>query len=317
MSVAEAASWAAGPWSIGPVALLRPLWLLGLIPLALVAWRASSQSGDDWVKACDPQLLAFLRPATARRGDARRRVALALAVLVVLALAAPARLGEASPRLRNAAGLVLVVDVSPSMAGHDPPPGRLAAAQAAAAEVTASAGGRQVAVVVFSGDAYVLSPFTTDTAVTLSALDGLEVGLVPEKGSRPGAGLLLARSLLDGAGIEDGEILLLGDGGGVDAAALAMACAARVDGHRRVGAILAGPSGGAPALQDIAAAGGARCACSPGEARDGVFARSVWDAATATLSASAETGRAYAPELKPILAAALLLAAMLLGRRSP
>lgn len=315
MTASEFASWASAPWIIGPFALARPLWLLAWLPLAVLAWRSLRRPRDDWAAVCDPHLLAHLRPGQAPGRDGPRRVLAGLAALVVLALAGPARPGGADQLFRNAAGRVVVLDVSPSMALTDIPPSRLSVARAAAAEAAETAGGRQVALVVFAGDAYLLSPFTTDTAVTLAALDGVAPGLVPETGSRPAAGLLLARALLDGAGIEDGEILLVGDGGGIDSSALSVARAARQEAGRRTAAVLAGPAQGAADLAALAEAGGARCACRGEDDRPGLFERPLWQWSAPRLTASPERAGTLVPLLQPLLAAALLLTALLLGRR--
>lgn len=296
---------------LGVVALQRPLWLLALLPLAILAGRRRGSGRDDWEKACDPALLAFLRPPQPRGGDRRRHLLLAVAGLVVLALAGPAREGGADPFFRSHAGLVLVVDVSPSMDLPDPPPSRLAAARALAAEAIAAAGGRQVALVVFAGDAYVLAPFSGDPEASLAALAALQPGIVPEKGSRPLAGLKLAGLLLEEAGLADGEVLLVGDGGGVDAAVTDAARHPR----RRTGAALAGPALGAPALQRLAAAGKARCACGDGTPVAEVFARPFWSWSWPDLAAAPESGRAVTPLLWAVLVPALLLLAALLGRR--
>jgi Ca-activated chloride channel family protein len=300
-----------GELALGPLVLERPQWLLGLVPLAIMSLLHHGAGRDDWERACDPALLAFLRPPGPAQRDRRRSLILAVAGLVVLALAGPARESGADPRFRSNAGLVVVLDVSPSMDLPNPPPSRLAAARTLAAEAIDAAKGRQVALVVFAGDAYVLSPFSTDPAASLAALDGVQPGMVPEKGSRPAAGLRLAGLLLDQAGIADGEVLLVGDGGGIDSSVVEAARSA----GRRLGTALAGPAIGVQALESLATAGGARCACGGGLAVAEIFERPVWAVTWPDLSTTPETGRTFTPLLWPVLMPALLLLAVLLGRR--
>ena len=50
------------PSSLSQLHFLEPLWLLALVPLALVLWlfSRSRQNASTWEKVIDPNLLAYL-----------------------------------------------------------------------------------------------------------------------------------------------------------------------------------------------------------------------------------------------------------------
>jgi Ca-activated chloride channel homolog len=228
---------------VGGFALLRPLWLAG-VPLAfligfLIVRRVTALAG--WDRAVDPTLLAALDalgrvvPGTGRRN----RLPLIAAALIVVALAGPARESKDGTTFRNLDGVVIVMDLSRSVATGE----SLNEAVTAARLVAERAGSRPVALVVYAGDAYLASGFTTDAAAlgtTIAVLDG---ETVPEAGSRPERGLALARTVLAEAAIVAGEVVLVTDGGGIGRTAMREAEAITAAGGR-VSTLFVPASGG-------------------------------------------------------------------------
>ena len=212
---------------------LRPLWLLALPLIALLGlwlWRRPAALGA-WTTAIDPALLAAMarigRVPEARQGRVAL-VPLVAAGWVALALAGPAVDRRDAPSFRNLDGVVLVMDLSPSVTGGD----ALGSLRTAARVVLARLGARPAGLVVFAGDAYVAAPLTSDTrqlGLTVALLDD---SIVPDPGSRPGRGLVLAGQLLDEARIVAGDVVLFSDGGRLDATADAAARALAAGGHR-------------------------------------------------------------------------------------
>ncbi len=259
---------------LGPAALLRPGWLLLLPAIALAARRGGAGGRlAGWSAAIDPPLLTAMTRlglVAAGRGPARQLPA-AIATVLALALAGPAIRTSEAPTFRNLDGVAILIDVSRSMAEG----GALPEALAAGRLVVQASAGRPVALIVFAGDAYLASPFTTDAAsldTTVAALDG---ETVPDQGSCLPCALGLAEATMRQAGMRAADVVLISDGGGAaaaDAAALAGAGA-------RLSTLAATPKVAAPdmpppdpaALAALAARAGGRSATAtvPGA----VFAR--------------------------------------------
>lgn len=212
-------------------ALLRPWWLLGL-PLALtVVFVAVRRAGGvgDWRRAVDPHLLdALARRGAVVAGKGRGAVVAAFAcALIAIALVGPAVERRQETAFRNLDTVVIALDLSRSVAEspqfRDAKIAALAAAQAA--------GSRQVAVIAFAGDAYLVSPPTTDRKGLETTLFSLDGETVPDFGSAPARALGLARKTLKDAGVVGGDVVLITDGGGIDEGVRGEARGLAADGH--------------------------------------------------------------------------------------
>jgi Ca-activated chloride channel family protein len=163
--------------------------------------------------------LDVLAGVVARARPWRRIVPLVLAVLALTALcAATARPEITVHRPRQRAIVILLVDVSRSMVARDVKPSRLGAARDAIREFIERIPARfAVGIVSFSTVPNVVSPVTTDRAVTRAAVDYL----LPEGGTSIGDALARAVAVgrvsqrtLGGAGSAQPPvtILFLSDG---------------------------------------------------------------------------------------------------------
>ncbi len=226
-------------------ALLRPYWLLGLIAalaIGLITARRGRLS-SAWSAAIEPALLAGLarlgrisQSATRSRIDPVMIAAIIIA-LIVLALAGPARESRDGTAFRNLDAVVLIFDLSHSVTEG----GHLAEARATARMIAASAGSRPVELIVFAGDAYIASGFTTDQeqlGTTIAVLDG---ETVPERGDRTARALSLAHKTLTDANIIYADVVLVSAGGGIDDGAVAEVTKLQVSGYR-VSAVYVQPS---------------------------------------------------------------------------
>ncbi|MEH3145983.1 MAG: VWA domain-containing protein [Methylobacterium frigidaeris] len=215
------------------VSLLRPWWLLALPLVGLLAWRAAYRAAPlgDWPRAVEPALLAALRARGAVRPGRRQAkgALVALAALIVLALSGPAVERPGASGFRNLDTAVIVIDLSRSVAEG----GGLGEAKTAAQGVAEAAGTRSVALVAYAGDAYLAATPTTDRDALGTVLFALDGATVPDPGSNPARALALTRRLLAEANAVAADVVLLSDGGGVDAAAGREAAGlSREDGHR-------------------------------------------------------------------------------------
>ena len=146
---------------------LRPQWLLA-VPLfwALVLWLARRRRYDgDWSRFIDAQLLPALRLDAVGRAGMRPWPWLALAwSLAALALSGPSWQRIQTAAYRSPAAWVFVLDLSPSMSATDVEPNRVTRARYALDDLLGAARDARVALIVFSDEAYVVTPLTQDVA---------------------------------------------------------------------------------------------------------------------------------------------------------
>jgi len=208
-----------------PLHFIRPLWLL-LIPLAVILpllWRHLRRPSGDWNKICDAHLLRWLSVGDASAKPSRFGPWLAgsMWLIAALALAGPSwqKLPDNSFSSRDAR--VLVLDLSLSMLAEDLKPNRLTQAHFRLSDMLEEAMEGQTGLVSYAGDAFVVSPLTSDTNTIKNMLPALRPDVIPVYGSRPDKALEMAAELLKRSGMARGEILLIADSGSKAAANIA------------------------------------------------------------------------------------------------
>lgn len=225
--------------------LLRPHWLWALLalPALWALWRMRQRNDNVWKGVVDAHLLPHLLEYGGRavRGAAWMG-ALGYAV-AILALAGPSwRQGE-QPLWQSHSPLVIALDLSSSIAASDLPPSRLLQARAKLATLLRERAGGQVALVAYAGEAFTVAPLTDDAANVALFLDALEPDVMPVDGQQPGKAIAWSVRLLQQAGFERGDIVLISDH--ADAAADGAAAEALRQGYR-VSALGLGTAAGAP-----------------------------------------------------------------------
>ncbi len=202
---------------IGNFALLRPLWLLGLLPIGLFCYRAMRNSSNygGWERVMAPQFLEFLKEKGALQGAKGRGswpfFAL-LALCLIIGLSGPALRKTDAPALRNRDVVFVVLDLSQSMIQG----GNFADAQAVAALTMQGALERPVAMAVYGGETYLVSGPTNDPAKLLSAISVMDEDIMPDQGSRPDYALEFTRGILEDGNSPHADVLLISDGGGIN-----------------------------------------------------------------------------------------------------
>ena len=224
---------------------LRPhwLWTLLALPALWALWRARQRHGNVWRKAVDAHLL----PHLLEHGGKTTRGALWMGalgyVIAILALAGPSwRQGE-QPLWQSHAPLVVAVDLSSAISASDLPPSRLLQVRAKLATLLRERVDGQVALVAYAGEAFTVAPLTDDAANVALYLDALEPGVMPVDGQQADKAIAWSVRLLQQAGFERGDILVLADH--ADAAANRAAADALGLGFR-VSVLGVGSAAGAP-----------------------------------------------------------------------
>ncbi|MGB3246596.1 MAG: VWA domain-containing protein [Sulfitobacter sp.] len=203
------------------IMVLRPWVLLGLpVLVAVGVWLALRRGGlGDWQKASDPALLRAM-VALGRVDDAARRgplwAVLGAVAVIVVAMSGPAVERRDAVSFRNLDGVLFVVDASESVMAD----ARCAQMLAMGRFGIASLGTRPGGLIVYGGDAYVVSDMTLDHLQLGQTLSLVGPDLVPDAGSRPGRALALAAERLRAAEVLAGDVVVFTDGEGLDADSL-------------------------------------------------------------------------------------------------
>lgn len=194
---------------------LRPLWLLALPLGPLLAWAMwrRMHAGVQWRDVCDPHLLPHLLVAP---GGGRGRLPYWLVIiattLALLALAGPAWERLEQPVYRSLNARVVVLDLSRSMDAADYPPSRMTRARFKVVDILRRSRDRPVGLVVFAGDAFIVTPLTQDANTIISLLPSVDTDIMPVQGSRADLGLRAAAQMLERGGARRGEVILITDG---------------------------------------------------------------------------------------------------------
>lgn len=193
--------------------LIRPIWLLALIPAGLLWWalRRGQDSLDAWKKTFDPVLLRHLLVAGGGRRWMRPVDLLGLVwVAAVIALAGPSWREEPSPFARDDAGLMIVLRVAGTMNATDVQPSRLDRAKHKLRDLVDRREGMSTGLIVYSGSAHLVMPLTRDGRVIVAMAEDLEPGLMPIDGDRLDQALALAQVQLERASIP-GSVVVMAD----------------------------------------------------------------------------------------------------------
>ena len=181
--------WRAPAWSL--IALMPGLFAL------LTRWRK-----QRWNRYAEPHLQAWaLRHGAARQQNVWRSIGhWSFWLLLACALAGPRLPLETAlttttgaQQTRHDMDLMIVLDVSPSMAATDIAPSRLARAKLKLQDLAARLQGERIGLIVFSGEAGLLLPLTRDTQTFMASLPLANEQLFDERGSYLAAALDLAR----------------------------------------------------------------------------------------------------------------------------
>jgi len=193
---------------------IRPYYLLALIPAGLILWFTvkNKLSNISWNTVCDEALMPFILEQGSSSKQHWSILTIGLAsLLAIIALAGPAWQKLPAPAFTNDAALVIILDLSKSMDATDIKPSRLARARYKIADILKQRKDGLTGLVVYAGDAFTVTPLSTDTQTISNQLTALITDIMPNQGSNTVAAIKLAADLLQQGGQTQGQILLLTD----------------------------------------------------------------------------------------------------------
>jgi len=197
----------AQPWFL---LLIGAAMALGTLALVLAIRRRGRVA-----KAVPQRLAEALAPGVSTALPVLQGSAYAAALFFfAIALAQP-QCGERAEMVkRRGIDVVVALDASKSMFARDVVPSRMERAKLELMTLLDELKGDRVAIVAFSGDAFIQCPLTSDYAAAKMFLRAVDPNSMPEGGTNIGAALLLSRQVLDSAdrGAKDRVVVLISDG---------------------------------------------------------------------------------------------------------
>ncbi|MFU8812070.1 MAG: VWA domain-containing protein [Balneolaceae bacterium] len=157
------------------------LWLLLLIPIiwGLYAFYRYKQAGKR-SRFFDSRLLAMLRLNYWKAGDAVRFYCLLGALFFfIIGLAGPKIGTEIREVERSGVNMMVALDLSRSMNATDVPPNRLQKAKFEINRLINRLQGDRIGMIVFTGEAFIQSPFTLDYSAMRLFLDIVQTDQMP------------------------------------------------------------------------------------------------------------------------------------------
>jgi Ca-activated chloride channel family protein len=192
--------------------LLRPWWLLGLLPL-LGAWFWLWRSRDQAARlrrVVDPHLLPHLLVGGGEgRGPKPIHFLGLVWALGALAMAGPSWRAAPAPFPLDP-GLVIVLKASASMRASDVQPSRLERARHKLQDLLALRRGDTTGLIVYSGSAHLVMPLTRDERIIPVMLEELTPDLMPADGDALADALVAAQDLLQRSEMP-GSVLVVAD----------------------------------------------------------------------------------------------------------
>jgi len=191
---------------------IRPFWLFLLIPATLyLIWVIYSyRQNNPWKRVCDSHLLPALLQSSAYTSRVYFNIILfVFFIMSIFALAGPSWKKDKLPVYREISSVILVLDLSPAMLSTDLTPDRLTRAKFKIRDLIHSAQNTQMGLVVFTEEAFVVSPLSQDANTLNGMLDELYPQIMPISGSDMGQGLTQGLELLKQATADHSNLLLI------------------------------------------------------------------------------------------------------------
>ncbi|PCH60474.1 MAG: hypothetical protein COC05_04330 [Gammaproteobacteria bacterium] len=193
---------------------IRPLWLLAIIPLLLLAASllAAQLRNKRWSEVIDPDLLEHLLDTSATVKKRWPIYILGMAwMLSCVALAGPSWQKLPQPVEKKTDVMVVIVDMTLSMYATDVTPSRLLRARYKLLELLAQRREGQTALIAYSGDAHIVSPLTDDSKTIAALVPALSPEIMPTIGNNAGAAFTIAAELIGASSSQSARIVWLTD----------------------------------------------------------------------------------------------------------
>ncbi|WP_394126281.1 VWA domain-containing protein [Vibrio hepatarius] len=167
---------------------IRPLWLLALIPVLLMAYVALRQQSNrpSWEKKLPKHLALALGTRDKQwRKKLPIKVWLVVSIIVIVTASGPTWKRETTPFSEDHSPLFIVLDTSESMLETDVKPNRLSRAKLKVQDLLAENSSKNTALIAYAGSAHLAVPLTQDEHVFVPILQSLSPAVMPLQGKYP------------------------------------------------------------------------------------------------------------------------------------
>lgn len=199
----------------GAFHFLRPWWFLTLIPaiiLFILALKRAKSGENIWNKHCDPHLLEHLIVKSNPIFHSwLPYLLLSIWLVTITALAGPTWSRYAQNVYQKNIARVIALDVSQSMNSADIAPSRLERGKYKTLDLLHDIKEGQTGMIVFSSEAFVVSPLTADSNTIASMVPVIDSTIVPVQGSDIASALIKSANLIKQSGFTQGQIILITD----------------------------------------------------------------------------------------------------------
>jgi len=194
---------------------LRPelLWLIILLAFILFGVKQISNRESSWQQVISPHLIKFLMVSGKTKATKNSLWLTGLiAFLMSIAVSGPAIREKNVPVFQTEDSRVILLDLSLSMDATDIKPSRIDRARFKIMDILEQTKEGTIGLVVYAGDAFIISPLTSDSNTIASMISTLSTGIMPILGSRPDIAIKKAIELLHNAKQSRGQIIWITDG---------------------------------------------------------------------------------------------------------
>jgi Ca-activated chloride channel family protein len=187
------------------------LYAIALIPLLfIIKWLVQRSLGQKLNLALPKEQIKWT-PSVLLRHIPNIILAMVVA-LILVALARPQKTNEKVEQWTEGIDIMLVIDISESMQIEDFKPNRMEAAKVVAENFIRGRFQDRIGIVIFSGDAYSLSPLTTAYDLLEAYLRDIDFDMIESRGTAIGSALAVATNRMRESETKSKVIILLSDG---------------------------------------------------------------------------------------------------------
>lgn len=190
---------------------LWALHLLWLIPLIMLLRKFIKLLKKPVLELSIPKMVSKSNPWTYLRLIPTLCFLISL-WMIAIALARPQRSNEKVEQYTEGIDIMIVMDISESMDLQDFEPNRLEAAKETAIQFINGRLGDRIGMVIFAGEAYSLSPLTTDYSLLTDLIQDINFDMMDAKGTAIGSAIASATNRMRESESKSKVMVLLSDG---------------------------------------------------------------------------------------------------------
>ncbi|TKF24921.1 VWA domain-containing protein, partial [Vibrio kanaloae] len=187
---------------------IYPYWFLALVAVPAIWWLSRKQSKQGLLAS---HIARYLAPESSKPSKNRSTYFGIWWLVGVIALAGPSFEKNEQPSFEKTQARVVIMDMSMSLYATDIKPNRLTQARYKALDLLSLWKEGLTGMVAYAGDAYTISPLTSDINTIKSQVPNLSPDIMPYQGGNAASAVKLAIDMMTRAHIYQGDLVLIAD----------------------------------------------------------------------------------------------------------